>query len=893
MVRESANQALRQVRTLFALGAVGGLTDAQLVERFLGGVGSVREDAFAALVQRHGPMVLGVCRRTLSGSADAEDAYQAVFLVLARKAGAIRRVDGLRSWLYGVAVRTAKESGKRSARHRAREGGTMDESTAVSAPDEERGDLLALLDEEIDRLPSRYRDPLMLCELEGASRQDAARQLGLPEGTLSSRLARGRSLLRDRLSRRGVASVSGPFATPIGKSVNVALPGPLTASTVRLALKFAEGGATTGMVPVAVLSLAEGVLGMISAAKLKLILVATASLGAAACLTVGLAVAVGPDQPGPPADGKPPEAVAVDTEKKLTPQPVQVRGVILDEAGRPVAAAEVLAEAFTEREARGVSGADGSFAIPIRRHQVDGTPLLARSAEGDRLGVFRYESNLTKAAAEAPVRIVLKPDRKVVVRVADANQTPVPGAAVQVAGNNHTILDDAMTGPDGSATLRVPADAKIEWIFALKSVQGFDYAEYGRIDDQGRSQGGTPAANLPDSVALTLDGARTARINAVDGGGKPVAGVGFYPWLLKKEGRRSEVNVWSRIFTATTGPDGIATFDWLPPAKGALTFWPADENYAHRRVMLEEAETGPVTARLTRTEAIRGRVVHSDGSPAPGIGIRASGTGKGMDNGHSLARTAGDGSFEMKASPGEAYAVFVDDPEWTAPSRLDVVVLEGKPSDGVDFKLTRGTNLRGTVTVGPGDRPASDQSIQLIEKAGRAPSEVREEGDRTWREARRYLTAKTDALGHYSIRVGPGIYTLMGPPRTGDEKIAVKDETELIRDFRMPRPEKGTLTGRVVLAGAGDRGIAGAKVEIVAMNLNSNPFAVTADAEGDSAPNGNSTAWSFAPRAPTGCSGRSSKSGPKIPRPSSPEGCAVMTSRRRSPTHSRSLDCEE
>jgi DNA-directed RNA polymerase specialized sigma24 family protein len=126
MARRSANQAHRLIRTLYALGSVGGLTDAQLVELFLGRDGPDREDAFAALVRRHGPMVLGVCRRMLRGSADTEDAFQAVFLVLARKAGAIRRVEGLKSWLYGVAVRTAKEARRRSAKRRAREGGALD-----------------------------------------------------------------------------------------------------------------------------------------------------------------------------------------------------------------------------------------------------------------------------------------------------------------------------------------------------------------------------------------------------------------------------------------------------------------------------------------------------------------------------------------------------------------------------------------------------------------------------------------------------------------------------------------------------------------------------------------------------------------------------------------------
>ena len=122
----------------------------QLVERFLKSDGDDREDAFAALVQRHGPMVLGVCRRMLRGSADVDDAFQAVFLVLARKARRLSNVERLKPWLYGVAVRTAKEARRRSARRRQREGSAMDESKVASASNETRGELLDMLDEEID-----------------------------------------------------------------------------------------------------------------------------------------------------------------------------------------------------------------------------------------------------------------------------------------------------------------------------------------------------------------------------------------------------------------------------------------------------------------------------------------------------------------------------------------------------------------------------------------------------------------------------------------------------------------------------------------------------------------------------------------------------------------------
>ncbi len=835
MARESANQLIRQMRALYAMGPVAGLTDAELIESFLRRDGAEREDAFAALVQRHGPMVLRICRRMLGGSADAEDAFQAVFLVLARKAGALRRVDGLKSWLYGVAVRTAKEARRRSAKRTAREGGAMDESRAVYAPDQGQHDLVCVVHEEIDRLPSRYRDPLLLCELEGALREDAARQLRVLEGTLSSRLSRGRSLLRDRLTRRGVASGAGAIAALLSERSSAAVSGPLADATVSYALNFSARAAASAVVPTAVASLASGVLEMISAAKLKLILTSTAALGAAICLTAGIGWAFGSRQKArSPQANEPPAITATkesaDAIQSTSPQ-ILVRGVVVDEAGSPVAGAEIRANPFSRHEARGVSDSNGSFAIALRRERVDGTYLLARAASSDRLGFFRYEFNLTPAAAEAPARIVLKPPRPVEVRVTDATKAPVAGAAVEAAGN-FAVLDDRATGPDGSARLLIPADAKVEWVVALKSGRGFDYAEFGPIDELQQSKGGAPATEMPASVVLTLDGARTAQFKAIDRAGKPLANIGFYPWLLHKAGRRSSVNFSTRIFVAETGRDGIATFDWLPATNEDLTFFPASEGYAQRRAILKEGDGGMVTARLTRTEVIRGRVVRPGGSPAPGIQVRAFGSGQGIDHGQAQARTAGDGSYEMHVSAGEAYAVYVDDESWAAPARLDVVVREGKPADAVDFQLTRGTVIRGTVTVGPGNQPVANQFIRLDETGGQAPDDLREEGDRLSRQIRRQFGAMTDAAGRYSIRVGPGTYTVGGPPRTRDEKIKINDQTELVRDFQMPRPEKGTLAGRVVLPGAQQPGLAGANVAIAPVSTLSGPFAVTADGLG-------------------------------------------------------------
>ena len=203
-----------------------------------------------------------------------------------------------------------------------------------------------------------------------------------------------------------------------------------------------------------------------------------------------------------------------------------------------------------------------------------------------------------------------------------------------------------------------------------------------------------------------LEGGRTARIKALDAEGRPIAGTGFLLWLLKKDGRSSEVNAFSRSFCATTGPDGVATFDWLPVTKDLLQFWPTNDAYANRRVVVEEEETEPVTTRLVRTEAIRGRVVHADGTPRRASWLQAYGSGKKHDNGRGEAVTGADGRYEMMVSPDEAYAVYVEDRDRAARSRLDVVVRRGKPAEGVDFTLTRGTLLRGTVSVGDGNKPA-------------------------------------------------------------------------------------------------------------------------------------------------------------------------------------------
>jgi RNA polymerase sigma factor (sigma-70 family) len=242
----------------------GGFTDGQLLKYFV----TVRDEAaFEALVRRHGPMVLGVCRRVLGNLPDAEDAFQAAFLVLVRKAASLRSPELLANWLYGVAYRTALKARAATARRRAREKQVKDMPHPQAEPDTARKELQGLLDQELSRLPEKYRVPVVLCELEGRTRKEAARRLGIPEGTLSSRLAMARRMLAKRLSGHGLMLSGSALAAALsGNGAAACLTAALVSSTVKAAMLVAAGkvAATTKAV-----ALAEGVLKAMLLTKLK------------------------------------------------------------------------------------------------------------------------------------------------------------------------------------------------------------------------------------------------------------------------------------------------------------------------------------------------------------------------------------------------------------------------------------------------------------------------------------------------------------------------------------------------------------------------------------------------------------------------------------------------
>ena len=213
-------------------------TDAELLDRF---ARSRDHAAFAALVRRHGPMVFGVCRRILHDPNDAEEAFQVTFLVLVRKAGALREPGRLANWLYGVANRVARKA-RVSAARRGRHERAAAGPDRCAPPEAADADLRAVIDEEMVALPAKYRAPLVLCYLEGLTNEAAAERLGWPPGSMSYRLARGRELLRKRLVRRGVCLALWPiFWQSVSESAAAGtVPPTLADATAERAVREAE-----------------------------------------------------------------------------------------------------------------------------------------------------------------------------------------------------------------------------------------------------------------------------------------------------------------------------------------------------------------------------------------------------------------------------------------------------------------------------------------------------------------------------------------------------------------------------------------------------------------------------------------------------------------------------
>jgi RNA polymerase sigma factor (sigma-70 family) len=450
----TASAVVRQIESLFDGSSVAGLSDRQLVERFTARRDAAGEAAFTALVTRHGPMVMDICRQLLGDLHDAEDAFQAVFLVLARRAPSIRDPDLLANWLFGVALRTARQAKSRSAPMLSNgEGNVMPGSRTLAGvrvePTDQPADCSLIareqteaLYQEIDCLPRPFRRTIVLHYFEGLTLEETARRLRCPAGTVRSRLARACEKLRRGLTRRGFALSSAAIASLLlARSASASVSLAVCETTSRAAVQFVAKQATAGVLSAAAIELAQKVLHSLLLSKLK--------ISALGCLLLG-AIIVGAAFIGQATGrqaGKPdllPIAKSGPAVAKAAPGRMFVTGRVLDPEGNPVPNAATMVYAHG-RSIGPLLGWAGRRPLPIG------------DASADRMGMFHIDAPRTSSsghdtfaavaiapgfglgcidldpdAAQPSADITLRPEHAIRGRLLDVHGQPVPGVTISV-----------------------------------------------------------------------------------------------------------------------------------------------------------------------------------------------------------------------------------------------------------------------------------------------------------------------------------------------------------------------------------------------------------------------------------------------------------------------------
>lgn len=750
------------------------LSDGELLRRF---IRQRDQNAFEALIQRHGPMVLGVCRRVLRQNQDAEDAFQATFLVLVRKASPLRTPSTVANWLYGVANRTALELKRARARRRAKEALVMprtQESSEVPAG------FCAAFDEELAQLPDKYREAVVLCDLQAKSRREAALDLGCAEGTVASRLARGRALLAKRLARRGIGDSTGALAPLLAlETAPAQVPFGLASVTAKAAGLLAAGQPLSTLVSANIVAALDGVL------KSMLVVKFTILTAVLAVLATGIAAAgllLAPGFPESTMNSSSINSVNGRSDGNADEELV-ASGTVVDERGAPVAGAMVKTRGDYNRTVETKSDSGGKFEIrlPDRRNQ---RTLLALHADG-RQGICQ----LGMDAPRTGLQIKLQAAREVKVHVVDVRGGPVASCRVILILDDLLALFPGITGSDGVASIRYPGEAKPAQVIAFQGGVGFDYVST-LINRRERER-----KPLPDVVSLKLNGARKVRVVAIDRTNRRLSDIRIYPWYIEKTGMLEHANLSGcDALHATTDAQGVAVFDWLPGEfVNSIPFLcqSPDYNYTQLAAIKSEAPVADLVTPLLHKTKVSGKATWPDGRPASGIMIEASGAGSAVHNGHGRARTRADGAYEMTVNSEEAYIVTVVDDRWAAGSHVGVLVRENQPIRDVDFKLSEGTILHGRVTVGPKQLPSPGQYLSIRMIGGQIPEVIRVPSHSRGK--------KTDAAGEYRVCVGPGTYLVRLDSMPGESKtIKVTNERTIEQNFHMPRPEWGILSGKII-----------------------------------------------------------------------------------------------
>jgi RNA polymerase sigma factor (sigma-70 family) len=408
MATAAMGEVIQHLRRTALLRGGAGLTDAQLLDDY---VSRRDEAALEALVHRHGPMVWCVCRRVLDNQHDAEDAFQATFLVFVRKAASIASRELLAAWLHGVAYQTARKARATAFKRHTRER-QVTEMPEPALEHEFIDDLQPLIDQELSQLSDKYRKVLILCDLEGKTRKDAARQLRCPEGTVASRLATARAMLAKRLARHGVTISGGALAAVLSQGTTSAgVPTSVVSSTIKAATLFAAG--RTGAISVKVAALAEGVLKTMLFSKLKTAIAIVLILGfvVTGATVLTCRTAAGQDDKKPAAE-KPVEPAAKSKKEPVTAWGKEVDGLQLGLALVP-ADAHAFGQGETIKLAVRLRNVGKAEVTVVYQWLRDCPPQVATDA-GGRVTVYMPRPQWEyRGYALPPVKLALKPGKTI------------------------------------------------------------------------------------------------------------------------------------------------------------------------------------------------------------------------------------------------------------------------------------------------------------------------------------------------------------------------------------------------------------------------------------------------------------------------------------------------
>ena len=795
MATKHTNLLLQHVRRILTAQETQQLPDRELLRRF---ARERDEAAFATLVRRHGPMVLRACQRVLHNWHDAEDAFQAAFMVLARKAGSRKWDESVGTWLYLVAYRLAlkiRAGRDRRSRHNICPVEHASEDPLVVASDRE---LSGVLDEELSRLPEKCRAPLVLCSLEGFTRDEAARHLGWSLGTFRRRLEQGRALLRQRLERRGLP-LSAIFATVLGteEAARGTVPLALTQSAVQTAMQTALGKA----VPAALISsrstaLAEGVLKGMWVFKMKVALAPVLVVGIAGA---GAGLALQQAAAPKPADQKQPESLQSAVQEAGRPQePEQpqiapgtgqltITGTVLMPDDSPAAGAVVSSlaskkgiPATTVRtDSQGRFRITGEFEFDCRLH--------ANSADMSQQTTVRVPESLARKRSGTPVEMKLAPAREHVVTVT-AENSPVEGARVAATGSNYKV--HGVTDKDGKVKLRLPSEEPLDALVAWHPRLGA--AGFGNFDC-----GITTASS---KLALLAPEPHTIRVTDTDGRAVPnlKLGVSFTTdaaktsWILTGGIPATHV---------CTDASGNVTIPWVSRKVMCLSVDIVDGDAGDWKIDATDRATSPgglTTVRVRRKISVQGQLVLPQGVSGEGLLVTGFGYGPAGRGDIPTARANRDGGFTLRVASDHGYSLRILDSDWASDAWTGMILPNDKAEPArITLNVYPATPLTVRVTRGPQHQPVANAWIDLGKKTeftfrhadGKKSSP--DGGGMTW--------LQTNSNGVASAGLGKGKYTLrlIAGDWQEERTLQVTTDKPVSVDFDKPWLDKRQIVGQL------------------------------------------------------------------------------------------------